>query len=46
MKKETIKLTLNIEKDLKIEFNTKCIKNGVNMTDIIIGAIKEYVNNG
>lgn len=46
MKKETTKIILNIEKDLKIDFNTKCIKNGINMTEVILQAIKEYVNNG
>lgn len=36
--------TCAINPDLKKKFKSVCALNGVNMTDIVIGYISEYVN--
>ena len=37
------KLQINIDEDLKIKFKMLTVKNKENMTDILVKAIEEYV---
>lgn len=36
---------IKIDKQLKRDFNIKCLENGVSMTEALRNIIKEYVNN-
>ena len=43
-KKSIDAIYMNIDKDLKKEFNIKCIENNTNMSEAIVDFIKEYIN--
>lgn len=42
---DTVLLNINIEPKLREKFKIKTIKDNTTMTDVVIDAIKEYVNN-
>lgn len=44
-KKNIDSIFMNIDKDLKKEFNIKCIKNNTNMSEVIVEFVKKYVKN-
>lgn len=44
-KKSNDAIFMNIDKDLKKEFNIKCIKNNTNMSEVIVDFIRKYVKN-
>ncbi len=38
-------IIFKIDKDLKKEFNIKCIENNTNMSEVIVEHIRKYVKN-
>lgn len=44
-KKNVDAIFMNIDRDLKKEFNIECIKNNTNMSEVIVDFIKKYVKN-
>ena len=44
-KKNIDSIIFKIDKDLKKEFNIKCIENNTNMSAVIVEHIRKYVKN-
>lgn len=44
-KKSIDSIIFKIDKELKKEFNIKCIENNTNMSEVMVEHIREYVKN-